>query len=99
MTHKIDSVLALGYPAEEPEVEESKDSCRYWKEADGTFHVPKRRLKDVLHLTGLVLGASGAANRQTPGSFSGDGHFGDLDASGRRQGSGTRGPCRPSRCP
>jgi nitroreductase len=49
VTHKIDSVLALGYPAEEPKVEEIKDSCRYWKEADGTFHVPKRRLKDVIH--------------------------------------------------
>ena len=48
-TRKIDSVLALGYPAEEPKVEELKDSCRYWKEADGTFHVPKRKLKDVIH--------------------------------------------------
>jgi len=48
-TRKIDSVLALGYPAEEPKVEELKDSCRYWKEADGAFHVPKRKLKDVIH--------------------------------------------------
>jgi nitroreductase len=49
VTHKIDSVLALGYPAEEPKVEELKDSCRYWKEADGCFHVPKRKLRDVIH--------------------------------------------------
>lgn len=48
-THKIDSVLALGYPAEKPAAEEMKDSCRYWKDADGTFHVPKRKLKDVIH--------------------------------------------------
>ncbi len=49
VTHKIDSVLALGYPAEEPKVEELKDSCRYWKDADGTLHVPKRKLKDIIH--------------------------------------------------
>ena len=48
-THKIDSVLALGYPAERPAAEEMKDSCRYWKDADGALHVPKRKLKDVLH--------------------------------------------------
>ena len=48
-SHKIDSVLALGYPAEKPAAEEMKDSCRYWKDADGAFHVPKRKLKDVIH--------------------------------------------------
>ena len=47
---RIDSVLALGYPAEAPVVEESGDSCRYWKDGDGSLHVPKRKRADVLHV-------------------------------------------------
>ena len=47
--YRVDSVLALGRPAEEPAAEEMRDSCRYWKDADGRLHVPKRRLGDVLH--------------------------------------------------
>ncbi len=47
--YRIDSVLALGYPAEEPAAEVMDDSCRYWKDADGRLHVPKRPLASVLH--------------------------------------------------
>jgi nitroreductase len=47
--YKIDSVLALGYPAEESRVEELTDSARYWKSPNGTFHVPKRKLETVIH--------------------------------------------------
>lgn len=47
--YKIDSVLALGYAAESPVVEEAKDSIKYWKDEKGTLHVPKRRLEDVIH--------------------------------------------------
>jgi nitroreductase len=47
--YRIDSVLALGYPDEEPQVEVQGDSCRYWKDPEGRLHVPKRRLEDVLH--------------------------------------------------
>jgi nitroreductase len=47
--YKIDSVLALGYPAENPVIEELKDSVRYWKNEKGVLHVPKRNLKDILH--------------------------------------------------
>jgi len=47
--YRVDSVLALGYPAEEPEVEVMGESCRYWKDADGRLHVPKRALASVLH--------------------------------------------------
>jgi nitroreductase len=47
--HKIDSVLALGYPAETSTVEEYKDSPRYWKDEAGGFHVPKRKIADILH--------------------------------------------------
>ena len=48
--YRIDSVLALGYPAEEPAAEIMGDSCRYWKDAEGRLHVPKRPLASVLHL-------------------------------------------------
>ena len=48
--YRIDSVLALGFPAETPAVEDLKDSQKYWKDADGRLHVPKRTLARVLHV-------------------------------------------------
>lgn len=47
---KIDSVVALGYPAETSMAEEFKGSPRYWKDAEGVFHVPKRTLAETFHL-------------------------------------------------
>ena len=47
--YRVDSVLALGYPAEEPAAEVMGESCRYWKAADGRLHVPKRALASVIH--------------------------------------------------
>ncbi|MBP7869963.1 MAG: nitroreductase family protein [Candidatus Saccharicenans sp.] len=49
-TLKIDSVIALGYPAEQPVAEEYSGSVKYWKDETGCLHVPKRSLKDVSHL-------------------------------------------------
>ncbi len=46
---EVDSVLALGYPAENPEVEPLKDSVKYWRDENGVLHVPKRPLKEVMH--------------------------------------------------
>lgn len=46
---RVDSVLALGYPAEKPIVEELKDSPRYWKDDRGQLHVPKRKLESIIH--------------------------------------------------
>jgi nitroreductase len=48
--YRIDCVLALGYPDESPVVEESSASVKYWKDAEGTLHVPKRPLSSVLHI-------------------------------------------------
>jgi len=48
--YRIDSVLALGYPAEEPAAEVMGESCRYWKDEAGRLHVPKRSLAAVLHV-------------------------------------------------
>ena len=45
--YKIDSVLALGYPAEEPVLEDMKDSIKYWKDKRGQLHIPKRKFKDI----------------------------------------------------
>jgi len=47
---RIDSVLALGYPAETSVIEEYRDSPKYWKDDAGGFHVPKRALASVLRL-------------------------------------------------
>lgn len=48
--YEIDSVLALGYPNEEPEMFEMEDSIKYYKDDQGTLHVPKRRLDDILEI-------------------------------------------------
>ena len=53
--YRIDSVLALGYPAEDSIVEEMTDSVKYWKDEQGRFHVPKRALEDVLHRNGFQV--------------------------------------------
>jgi nitroreductase len=48
--YKIDTVIALGYPAEQPVVEDLVDSVKYWKDGSGRLHVPKRRRSEVMHL-------------------------------------------------
>ena len=49
---KIDSVIALGYPAEKSVWEEEKGSIKYYKDEDNVLHVPKRRLSDICHWNG-----------------------------------------------
>lgn len=46
---EIDSVIALGYINEDPVLEEMMDSVKYWKDDSGRLHVPKRRMKEILH--------------------------------------------------
>lgn len=48
--YSIDSVIALGYPDETPVVETMQKSIRYWKDQDGTLHVPKRPLDQIVHM-------------------------------------------------
>ena len=45
----IDSMIALGYKAEQPVVEDLKDSVRYWRDKNNVLHVPKRKLEDIIH--------------------------------------------------
>ncbi|MCF7884901.1 MAG: nitroreductase family protein [Candidatus Marinimicrobia bacterium] len=46
--YKIDSVIAIGYPAEKPVVEPYEDDIKYWQDEQGKLHVPKRSLEDIL---------------------------------------------------
>lgn len=47
-------LLALGYPAHKSLVENMKDgNIQYRRDSDGTFHVPKRLLKDIIHYNGF----------------------------------------------
>lgn len=48
--YMIDSIIALGYPAEQSVIEEAKDSIKYWKDEKGVMHVPKRKLEDITHI-------------------------------------------------
>jgi len=46
---RIDSIIALGYPAESPVMEDFSHSIEYWKDTNGVLHVPKRKLSQLLH--------------------------------------------------
>ena len=45
----IDSILALGYPDEDPKIEKLKNDCKYWKDCKGRMHIPKRDFNKVIH--------------------------------------------------
>ena len=45
----IDSVVAFGYPDESPLAEDTDDNIAYYLDDKDVLHVPKRKLKDVLH--------------------------------------------------
>ena len=47
--YQINDVLALGYPAESPVMEEMKESHKYWLDENDVLHVPKRRLSEITH--------------------------------------------------
>jgi len=53
--YEIDSVIALGYKAEKCIVEDYKDSVKYWRDEDEVLHVPKRKLKDIIHINKFEL--------------------------------------------
>jgi len=47
----VQLIIALGYPNENPVIEElnSAKSIKYWKDENEVLHVPKRPLSEVLH--------------------------------------------------
>lgn len=48
-TIAVDSVIALGYKAEKPVVEDLEGSVKYWRDDQDVLHVPKRKLDDIIH--------------------------------------------------
>ncbi len=46
---KIDSVVAFGYPDESPVAEDTDEDIAYYLDNKDVLHVPKRKLKDVMH--------------------------------------------------
>lgn len=47
--YEIAIMLALGYPDEKPVVEVATDSINRWVDKRGVRHIPKRRLRDIIH--------------------------------------------------
>jgi nitroreductase len=46
--YHLHSIVALGEAAETPIVEDENGSVKYYIDENGTLHVPKRRLKDII---------------------------------------------------
>ena len=46
----VDSIIALGFKAEESVVEGYVDSVKYWRDEKQVLHVPKKKLEDVMYL-------------------------------------------------
>jgi nitroreductase len=46
----IDSLVALGYKAEQPVVVDLIDSVKYWRDEKEVLHVPKRKFEDIVHI-------------------------------------------------
>ena len=44
----LNTVIALGYPAEAPIMEPSTGSVKYYKDENGVLHVPKRSLSEII---------------------------------------------------
>lgn len=42
-------VIALGFPKENPQTEETDEKTNYWIDSENNLHVPKRPLEKVLH--------------------------------------------------
>lgn len=51
----IHTMVALGYPAEEPVIEDTEDSIKYYKDENNVLHVPKRKLDDVLFFNSNII--------------------------------------------
>jgi nitroreductase len=47
--YEIKHVISLGYPNETSVIEPYKENFKYWKNPDGTMHVPKRDLDDIIY--------------------------------------------------
>jgi nitroreductase len=46
----VEMVIALGYKAESPVIEERNDTVKYWRDEHEILHVPKRKLDSIIHI-------------------------------------------------
>ncbi len=46
--YNIIALIALGYPAENPVLEDAADNIKYFKDENGVLHVPKRPLDEII---------------------------------------------------
>ena len=51
--YTLHTLFAMGYPAESPTAEEATDSVVYYKDENGTLHVPKRPLDQIVFYNGM----------------------------------------------
>ena len=49
----IDSLIACGYPAEKPKLENDSKHVKYWLDKKGRLHVPKRLFREILHFKSI----------------------------------------------
>lgn len=49
---ELDLAVGLGYPDQEIRLEEKSERIDYWLDEEGTFHVPKKPVEDMLHVNG-----------------------------------------------
>lgn len=52
--YEIDSVIAGGFAAEEPKLEQDTKNIKYWLDKKNRLHVPKRPLKDIIYFDSLT---------------------------------------------
>lgn len=45
----IEIIIALGYPKQKSVEDEFKKDSKYWLDKKDVLHIPKRRLKDIVH--------------------------------------------------
>ena len=48
-SYQVELVVALGYPAHKSIAEESNGKIKYWIDENEVWHIPKRRLEDIIH--------------------------------------------------
>ena len=51
--YEIDSLIAAGVSDEAPKLESDSENVKYWLDKKERIHVPKRPLRDILHLEHL----------------------------------------------
>lgn len=53
-TYEISLGVGLGFPDESPVLEVATESIERWVDDEGVRHIPKRRLKDIVHRNSFV---------------------------------------------